>query len=308
LKLKTIASVLFFSIFSLLSHAENSMNLHNEKMQRFDIRYLTVPEDKVYSERFLYIEDLIHLVMNHSGADYSMRAVTVKPVPTSRNVMFLKNDLFNVLWIHTDTHREKELRPIRYPIFRGLIGWRLFLIDRRKQDLLKSLASIDELKNLKCGQGHDWPDTKILNAAGFNMRTSFSWEGIHNLLANNRIDLFPRSVIEIWNEKANIDASIIGSGNKNFSSVEESIALKYPTAFYLYVTKKNEKLAQALEKGFEAAIRDGTFNALFMRYFGNSIHKSKLKQRRIFEINNPLLPNQTPVNRKALWFSIDDLK
>jgi len=272
------------------------------------VKYFVVPEDKVYIERFRYVEELVNLLMSKSEVPYTMEAVVVRPVPTSRNVMFLKNDLFNIIWIHTDKIRERELRPIRIPIFRGLIGWRLFLIHKDNASVFQSLESEEQLKSMKCGQGHDWPDVRILENAGFNLRTSYHWAGIFNLLANKRIDYFPRGLVEIWNEMDKINAKEIGNEHEPFAMIEEHIALRYPSAFYLFVTKKNERLALALENGFEKALADGSFLELFNRYFGSYIERSRLTERRIFSIENPDLPPETPLNRKELWFSVDELK
>lgn len=295
-------------IFFHASSADELASISLDANSPLNVRYIVVPEDKVYRDRFTYINELLQLILRKSGSRFTTEAVEVKPVPTSRNVMFLKQDLFNVIWIHTDPQREKELRPIRYPIFRGLMGWRLFLIKKEMAGRFESITSVDTLQALRCGQGHDWPDVKILKHAGFNMRTSFNWDGIYHLLAHDRIDFFPRGVVEIWAEKEKIDNHAIGVKYDNFSMIEAHIALKYPTAFYLFVTKENEALAQALELGFENAIADGSFSQLFMKHFGDYIARSKLHQRRVFTIANPHLPEQTPLDRKALWFSVDDIK
>lgn len=303
------AKYVFMAAF-MLSQTSFADKLENPAIDvglPLDVRYIVVPDDKVYLDRFIYINELLHLLMRKSGSQFTLEAVEVKPVPTSRNVMFLKQDRFNVIWIHTDAMREKDLRPIRYPVFRGLMGWRLFLIKKEMAERFESINSLDTLRVLKCGQGHDWPDVKILAHAGFNVRTSFNWDGIYHLLANDRIDYFPRGVVEIWAEKEKIDNRNIGVRYDNFSMIEEHIALRYPTAFYLFVTKKNEALAQVLEQGFENAIADGSFNQLFLKHFGKYIAASKLYQRRVFTIDNPNLPKETPLDRKALWFSVGDI-
>jgi hypothetical protein len=49
-------------------------------------------------------------------------------------------------------------------------------------------------------------------------------------------------------------------------------------------------------------IADGSFEKLFQEYYGELIRKSALKERRVFELKNPLMPKTLPTGRKNLWF------
>ena len=56
--------------------------------------------------------------------------------------------------------------PIRIPIYRGLIGWRIPLVSAANKDLLASVRTLDDLRRLRFGQRQDWADTPILRANG----------------------------------------------------------------------------------------------------------------------------------------------
>jgi hypothetical protein len=78
-------------------------------------------------------------------------------------------------------------------------------------------------------------------------------------------------------------------------------AIAYPTAYYFFVSKKRPELAQRLEYGFEQAIKDHSFDELFVRRIGPLIAAAELDRRKLFHIRNPYLPRATPLARKELW-------
>jgi len=44
-------------------------------------------------------------------------------------------------------------------------------------------------------------------------------------------------------------------------------------------------------------IEDGSFDEIFRKYYGDSIQAANLKNRRLFNISNPLLPATAPLHR-----------
>ena len=113
------------------------------------------------------------------------------------------------------------------------------------------------------------------------------------MLESERIDYFPRSVTEIWAELALYQQRL---------AVEPSVVLHYPTAIYFFVRQGNTQLAADITDGLEKMIADGSFEKLFQQYYGATIRKAALKERRVFELKNPLMPKDMPIGRKALWF------
>ena len=194
----------------------------------------------------------------------------------------------------TSKMREQELIPIRIPIYKGLIGWRVFLSSRKDILSANSALSLEQVKLLSTIQGHDWPDTQILKHNGFNIQNSPSYAGLFSMLELNRADLFPRSIIEVWDELKTFKAGGIG--------LESHTLISYPSASYFFVSPNNTALAMQVENGLRKAIRDGSFEALFQQHFASAIKKAKTSSRTHYRLENPLLPEMTPTNDKALWF------
>lgn len=203
-----------------------------------------------------------------------------------------------VAWALTTREREQELLPVRIPIDRGLIGWRIALISNNNKNLFAQLKSPTQLANLRAGQGHDWPDVEVLQAAGFNVTTGSSYEGLFTMLATGHVDYFPRALSEIWPE---LDSHLyLGLG------VDTQWVIHYPAALYFFVNKDNAALAKTLEVCLTNAIHDGSFQTIFNNYFQQSLDRAQLSKRKIIHLKNPTLPEATPLDKPELWYSPPD--
>ena len=206
------------------------------------------------------------------------------------------NDGIDVVWSMTSIEREKQNRAIRIPLMKGLMGYRLLIIRTEDQQWFRRLQTIDELRELRAGQGHDWPDTEILRANGLAVEGEAEYDSLFSLLQQGRFDYLPRAINEPWEELAarpNMDLM-----------VEQGLLLYYPTAEYFFVNRQNTVLAERLEKGLRLAIEDGSFDKLFREHpiNANAFGKANLLRRRIIRLDNPLLPKDTPFADKQLWW------
>jgi hypothetical protein len=262
---------------------------------------ITYPKPMSESDkRSNYPVKLLSLALEKTGVQYSLmpserimlQNKALKRLMDSRDV--------NVVWSVTDKQREQQLLPIRIPIYKGLIGWRLLLIRDDMPARFQYVQKLEHLIKLIPVQGRDWPDTKVLQANGFNVTADNSYGNLFNLLRRAQGDFFPRSVVEIWDEIDNpaYNADLM---------VEKEIAIRYPEAMYFFVNKKSRPLANLLEQGLEKAIADGSFEELFVRTFQDKLNRAKMSSRHVFELENSFLPTVTPLERKELWYQFDDL-
>ena len=65
---------------------------------------------------------------------------------------------------------------------------------------------------------------------------------------------------------------------------------------------KEHSLATVRERGLEAMIADGSFEALFQQHHGATLEHARLETRRVIELENLDLPAQTPFRRPELWY------
>lgn len=244
--------------------------------------------------RSFYARRLLELVLQRAYTTYRLELHPVR-MQQGRAIVRLKNGQgIDVLSTMTSVEREQELLPIRIPIDKGLIGWRLLLINREQAAKFSSVDSLDELKKLTAGQGHDWPDVRILRDNGLNVYDgTTNYISLFSMLERQRIDYFPRSVTEVWSEADQYQQRLM---------VEPSLVLRYPSAMYFFVRKGNARLATDIREGLEKMIADGSFDKLFQEHYGDMIARSGLKERRVLELSNPLMPAQMPLTRKNLWY------
>lgn len=252
-------------------------------------------------QRARYPLQLLALALDQTGVKYRL-------IPSDRIYSYSKalkqlaeNRVLKVLWSMTDAPKEQMLRPIRIPIYKGLIGWRLFFIKQDRQSIFANVNDFDDLSKLKPIQGHDWTDTKILQSNGFDVITSTDYLALFSMLSQEQGDFFPRSVVEIWNE-------VSGEDNFDNAAVESYVGLHYRTAMYFFVNNNNVTLARLIEDGLEKAIANGKFDKLFMQEHQSTLEKSGIADRAFFALNNPLLPEKTPVIRKELWYQPEGMK
>lgn len=200
----------------------------------------------------------------------------------------------NLLWTVTSNHRETLLRPIRIPLFKGLIGARLMVIRRQDEARFKQITSLQDLQQLVAGQGANWPDTAVLKANGLPVTEGVGKEQLYKMLAAKRFDYFPRGVTEIANETAFLQRYDL--------VVAPNWYLSYPAAMYFFVNKDNEELAKRMESGFERIIDNGEFEQFFTAHPRIKNGLPYLVNRKPLLLSNPSLPKSMPINQPRYWY------
>jgi hypothetical protein len=190
---------------------------------------------------------------------------------------------------------EREMIPVPFPTDKGLLGYRISLIDRRSQQRLSHIHSIEELRQLRVGQGSEWSDVRIYEHERIPVETTSDYASLVLMLLHGRFDLFPRGLYEVAPEFAAYDERYPEL------AVEQRLLLHYPFCEALYVSRSAPRLAARLTAGLERMVADGSFDALFAKHFGKLIADLHLRQRVVIELENPFLPAWVPLKRKELW-------
>lgn len=204
----------------------------------------------------------------------------------------------NVIWTSTSREREAALTPIRIPLRKGLLSYRLGFIDASQQAHFDRIQHIQDLQQLTLVQGVGWGDIQILEANDIRVLTA-PYESLFQMVTTGRAHYFPRGVGEIFEEYER------RRDDQPALAVESGLLLYYPWPYYFFVNKENTHLAERLETGLRRMIADGSFDDIFWRFNGNSIERAQLHKRRIIELENHLLPEATPLNDDSLWFKIE---
>ena len=68
---------------------------------------------------------------------------------------------------------------------------------------------------------------------------------------------------------------------------------------------KYPQIAERLEYGLEEMVKSGELKRLFEQAFSKYIGGLDFKNRVIIDVENPLLPESTPLDREELWFDFN---
>lgn len=256
------------------------------------VRYPAIAH--VEDHRSVYPLALLELALAQSERKYQLQSSSER-MSKSRSMVFLKEQSeLDVLWTMTSIERELDLRPIRIPIFKGLSGYRVMLIREDQQQKFTLTQPEARIRRLVYAQGHDWIDAKVMQLNGFSVLGAANYDSLFSMLEKGRVDAVPRNALEIADEALMLSARNI--------VVEKNWIIYYPTASYFFVNSTNKQLAEDIESGLRKIIADGTFEQLFQQFFAGHLAELKLQQRNIIRLNNPLLPAQTPINDRQLWY------
>lgn len=252
-----------------------------------------------YDETREYKYQLLQLILEKTQkTDGPFKIETQKiDITHARNYDLLKNGYLDVVLTMTSKKFEQEFHPVRIPIYKGMYGYRIAIINQSDQPKFSAIRTLKEFQKLWAGQGEVWPDTQILRANGFKVVGISGYVELFAMLKERRFDFFPRGVHEPWKELADVKYPGL--------VVETDLLIYYPAPGYIFTTKDNKKLADRLERGFTMALEDGSFDRLFYNHpdIKEVLERANLKNRRLFELKNPLLPEDTPLNDRKLWYT-----
>ncbi|ABA89537.1 hypothetical protein Pcar_2298 [Syntrophotalea carbinolica DSM 2380] len=241
---------------------------------------------------------MLKLLLEKAAVDYN---ITLAPEVYSqaRIIHELKtgSGRINLYWMGTSDELEKDLRPIRFPVYRGLLGYRIFIINKRDQIRFDAVKSLEDLQNFIGIQGIGWTDIALLEHAGLRQLTS-RYANIFKMIdAGDRVDYFSRGISEGYVE--------VKSRQNNYPdlAVEKKLLLVYPFAMFFFTNRENTVLAEILEKGFHKAYRDGSFHQFFYNHphIKEMFEQTDVPNRIRIDIPNPFLPPKTMAIPKPYW-------
>ncbi|WP_231591704.1 transporter substrate-binding domain-containing protein [Cellvibrio sp. pealriver] len=238
------------------------------------------------------------LALSYVDKNIQLQADSSEEKTLPRVMSEIDSGQLDIFWTATDKDKEQDFLPVRIPLYKGMFGYRIFIIHKNNQYKFNAINNLSDLKSISLGQGRTWADTSILEANGLHVVKVSKFPSLLYMVDGQRFDAFPRGIHEPWGE--------IASHSQLQLAVEQRLMLSYKMPFYLFVHKNNRTLAQQLETGLNQAIADGSFDKLFYAEPGvqKVLQFANLKNRTLIELQNPYLTPETPVNRPELWLDI----
>jgi hypothetical protein len=243
-----------------------------------------------------YAVKMIELALRHIDKRYSL-SVGKEDYSQARIMEEIENGNLDIFWNSSSSELEQRFSPVRICLYKGLLGNRIFIIHKDNQAKFDQVKTLDDLKQITIGQGKTWADTKILESNGLQVVKVNKYESLFYMVEGGRFDAFSRGVHEPFGE-------LEQHPQLKDLTVEKGLMLVYKMPFYLFVKKANSQLAKDIEAGLNRAIDDGSFDQVFRNdpAVQSVMQKANMKERRVFELQNPTLSKETPLDRKELWF------
>ena len=86
--------------------------------------------------------------------------------------------------------------------------------------------------------------------------------------------------------------------------IEPTIALKIPSATYIYVSPEAPRLAKRIEKDMKILLKSGELSNIFNRFYEKDIKRATLNNRKIIEVDNPFYLEQDKLNDSEYFYKL----
>lgn len=249
--------------------------------------------------RNLYFNKILERVLFHTQEDGVDELVKFH-TPTSRERTFqlLLAGEMDVVTEAPKPNWESQLLPVRIPVDKGILSYRLFLVHDDYADSLEQIESLDQLRDFSTASGAQWSVRKTLEENDFNVVVSKNYTSLFAMLNAKRAATFSRGVNEIFPEFEQYKHMMPNA------KIDESVALHAPLPNFYFVSPKKPELAARIERGLEIMIDNGEFDQMFNDYYGEMIAKANIKDRKVFYINNSNLSDESLaiVGNPRYWF------
>jgi hypothetical protein len=239
---------------------------------------------------------VLDLAMRKMHAKYTIRPST-ETMERGRALLELeKPQRINLAFTSMASEAEKRLRPIRIPISRGLVGFRLFLINKEKQSAFAAVHNLDDLRQFRGGVGLGWIDADVMQQARLPILRD-KYDTLFKMTHENIVDYFPRGANEIFAELETHRKS------QPALAIENHLMLVYRNDIIFYTSKNDELLASTIEKGMLAAYDDGSYMKLFNEhpYIQQVLRDAGFNKRTRIDIPNPVLSEQDRAIPAKFW-------
>lgn len=246
-----------------------------------------------------YVVDVLELALSYSP-DKTLQVETyLGELPKTRAFENMRSGKeIDVVFGGATKEREQAHLPIRYPLLKGLNGWRIPLIHKKSDFDFSSVSSIEQLRAFKAGSYYNWSDTDVMLSNDLPVVKASNYAALYSMLERKRFDYFPRSILEIdgdYDSYQHLDIKI-----------NNDLIIYYPTAYYFYVRKDNTELAEVIKTGLLKAHNDGSLDSLFLQHHGEKIKRYTENNPTIIRLSNTFLSSETPDENSDFWYQLPE--
>jgi hypothetical protein len=266
-----------------------------------EVRYASPPG---HAFLHLYKVELITRAMEVTRpdfGDYQLKEFNGDNPNDQRRVLLInEGSLVNLLWAPSGSIVAKgEVIEIPFDVLHGLLGYRVCLRNANVPSVLTNVKTLSDLKQIRIGQGFEWPDINIYEANQIKPILAPTLPSLFEMLGYKRFDCLPFGANEV--------AYILEQrkGQYPFLAMDDQLLIHYEFKIQFYVSKRYPEIARRLTLGIKKLQESGEWDRLFRKYHEADLKSLNLKQRRVICLKSPYIDNtdqcKKPVKYPEEW-------
>lgn len=185
---------------------------------------------------------------------------------------------------------------VPFPIRRGILSYRLALVHKDDRNIFADMNSADQLNSYTIGLYSDLSTFAMMKSQGYPTVSTVSHHAMFSMLEHKRFEYTFRGVHEIFDELNRLQDDVPNV------IVEKSRAFHLFLPTLVFVSPREPRLAERIEKGLVRIFESGKFISLFQQFYRDEIAQSKLHRRKIIKLMSPLEGAVDFVDLPGIWF------
>lgn len=254
----------------VVNHGYDDIDLANHTTAAYEILALELALTKTIPEYGGFeLRNINKGYMTHSR---SMRVMETNEVEGFVKVYGYNSKLL-------DKH---NLDIVRFPIYMGLLGYRVCFIAEKNAGLIEKPQTYLSLLTIPQATGIGWADADILRYNNVKVNEVANRSALYEMTATSRVKMYCRGANETLaeiNDWQNVEGLVF----------DKTFAIHYPNPHFFHVHVTNNRLIERLEKGLLLAFEDGSLKKLWEDKFLESIKFVEIHNRNIVRLENPFI-------------------
>lgn len=175
---------------------------------------------------------------------------------------------------------------IPHPMARNLLGYRIPVIRAQDAGAFAAIQTVDAMKSLRHGIPETWSDAEVFRHNGYAVAEEGTFDDIFQRLNSGRFDYSAfgaNEVLGVFENRASKQTGL---------AIDDHLLMFYPFPLVFYVNPGRPGLAERIENGMLEIEKSGKLGEIFGRHYGDVVERLGLKQRTLFILDNPLVPEK----------------
>jgi len=182
--------------------------------------------------------------------------------------------------------QEGDMIVIPHLLTKNLLGYRVPIIRKEDAGLFNNISEHEDIQKLEHGIPETWSDATIFRHNGYNVVEEGNFDDIFDRLENGLFDYSAygaNEVLGVYENRASTREGLI---------IDQNVLLFYPFPLVFYINPDLPELAQRIDEGMQMIISSGRLDEIFEDHYGDIVGQLNLDGRRLFVLENPLIPDE----------------